>query len=116
MSNPNDRIPRLDLNIAKNITRHYLRLIYINDYDVTKDKLTKAFKKIYKNVKNIALNFVLFVFYKDGYIKRANYKTINKEEKRIIINKILNYELALREFYKPWLIIIIIRNVLKLFN
>jgi hypothetical protein len=54
-----------------------------------------------KNVKNIAFDFVLFVLYKDGYIKRANYKIINKEEKRIIINKILNYELALREFYRP---------------
>ena len=114
--NPNDYIPRLDLDIAKNITRYYLRLIYINGYDVTKDKLTKAFKKIYKNVKNIALDFVLFVPYKDGYIKRANYKTINKEEKRIIINKILDYELALREFYKPWPIAIIIRNILRLFN
>jgi hypothetical protein len=54
-----------------------------------------------KNIKNIALDFIPFVLYKDGYIKRANYKTIDKEEKRIIINKILNYKLALREFYKP---------------
>jgi hypothetical protein len=54
-----------------------------------------------KNVKNIALDFILFVPYKDGYIKRANYKTIDKEEKRIIIDKILDYKLALREFYKP---------------
>jgi ribosomal protein S8 len=54
-----------------------------------------------KNVKNIALNSILFVLYKDGYIKRANYKTINEEEKRIIIDKILDHELALREFYKP---------------
>jgi hypothetical protein len=51
---------------------------------------------MYKNVKNIALDSILFILYKDSYIKRANYKTINKEEKRIIINK-----LALREFYKP---------------
>jgi hypothetical protein len=116
MSNPNDYIPRLDLNIAKNITRHYLGLIYTNSYNITKDKLTKTFKKIYKNVKNIALDFVLFVLYKDGYIKKANYKTINKKEKRIIINKILDYELALREFYRPWPIAIIIRNILRLFN
>jgi hypothetical protein len=54
-----------------------------------------------KNVKNIALDFILFILYKDGYIKKANYKTINKEEKRIIINKILDYKLTLREFYKP---------------
>jgi hypothetical protein len=76
-------------------------LIYINGYDITKDKLTKAFKKMYKNVKNIALDFIPFILYKDSYIKRANYKTINEEEKKIIINKILNYKLALREFYKP---------------
>jgi hypothetical protein len=56
---------------------------------------------MYKNVKNITFNFILFIPYKDGYIKRANYKTINEEEKRIIINKILDHELALREFYKP---------------
>jgi hypothetical protein len=56
---------------------------------------------MYKNVKNIALDSILFILYKDSYIKRANYKTINKEEKRIIINKILDYKLALREFYKP---------------
>jgi hypothetical protein len=56
---------------------------------------------MYKNVKNIALDFIPFVLYKDSYIKRANYKTINKEEKRIIIDKILDHELALREFYKP---------------
>jgi hypothetical protein len=56
---------------------------------------------MYKNVKNIALNSIPFVLYKDGYIKRANYKTINKEEKRIIIDKILDYKLALKEFYKP---------------
>jgi hypothetical protein len=56
---------------------------------------------MYKNVKNIALDFIPFVLYKDSYIKRANYKTINKEEKRIIIDKILDYKLALREFYKP---------------
>jgi hypothetical protein len=56
---------------------------------------------MYKNVKNIALNFILFILYKDGYIKRANYRIINKEEKRIIINKILDYKLALKEFYKP---------------
>jgi hypothetical protein len=56
---------------------------------------------MYKNVKNITLNFIPFVPCKDGYIKRANYRTINKEEKRIIIDKILNYKLALREFYKP---------------
>jgi hypothetical protein len=55
---------------------------------------------MYKNVKNIALDSIPFVPYKDGYIKKANYKTINKEEKRIIIDKILNYKLALREFYK----------------
>jgi hypothetical protein len=55
---------------------------------------------MYKNVKNITLNFIPFIPYKDNYIKRANYKTIKKEEKRIIINKILNYKLALREFYK----------------
>jgi hypothetical protein len=55
---------------------------------------------MYKNVKNIALDSIPFIFYKDSYIKRANYRTINKEEKRIIINKILNHELALREFYK----------------
>jgi hypothetical protein len=54
-----------------------------------------------KNVKNITLDFILFIPYKDNYIKRANYKTINKEEKRIIIDKILDHELALREFYKP---------------
>ena len=83
MFNPNDRIPRLDLNITKNITQYYLRLIYTNSYNITKDKLIKAFKKIYKNVKNITFNFVLFVFYKDGSIKRANYKTINKKEKRL---------------------------------
>jgi hypothetical protein len=87
--------------VAKNITWHYLRLIYANGYNITKDKLTRAFKKIYKNVKNIALNFIPFIPCKDSYIKRANYKTINKEEKRIIINKILDYKLALREFYKP---------------
>jgi hypothetical protein len=91
----------LDLNIAKNITWHYPGLIYANSYNITKDKLTRAFKKMYKNVKNITLNSIPFVLYKDGYIKRANYKTINEEEKRIIINKILNYKLALREFYKP---------------
>jgi hypothetical protein len=56
---------------------------------------------MYKNVKNITFNFIPFVLYKDSYIKKANYKTINKEEKRIIINKILDHELALREFYKP---------------
>jgi hypothetical protein len=56
---------------------------------------------MYKNVKNITLDFILFIPYKDSYIKRANYKTINKEEKRIIIDKILNYKLALKEFYKP---------------
>jgi hypothetical protein len=55
---------------------------------------------MYKNVKNITFNFILFILYKDSYIKRANYKTINKEEKRIIIDKILDHELALREFYK----------------
>jgi hypothetical protein len=55
---------------------------------------------MYKNVKNIAFNFIPFIPYKDSYIKRANYKTINKEEKRIIIDKILDYKLALREFYK----------------
>jgi hypothetical protein len=55
---------------------------------------------MYKNVKNIALDFIPFIPYKDGYIKRANYKTINKEEKRIIIDKILDYELALREFHR----------------
>ena len=55
---------------------------------------------MYKNVKNITFNFIPFIPYKDGYIKRANYKTINKEEKRIIIDKILNYKLALKEFYK----------------
>jgi hypothetical protein len=54
-----------------------------------------------RNVKNIALDFILFVPCKDSYIKRANYKTIDKEEKRIIIDKILDYKLALREFYKP---------------
>jgi hypothetical protein len=54
-----------------------------------------------KNVKNIAFNSIPFIPYKDGYIKKANYKTINKEEKRIIIDKILDYKLALREFYKP---------------
>jgi hypothetical protein len=91
----------LDLNVAKNITWHYLKLIYANGYNIIKDKLIKAFKKIYKNVKNIALDSIPFVPYKDGYIKRANYKTINKEEKRIIIDKILDHELALREFYKP---------------
>jgi hypothetical protein len=53
-----------------------------------------------KNVKNIALNSIPFVPYKDSYIKRANYKTIDKEEKRIIIDKILDYKLALREFYR----------------
>ena len=106
--NPNNYIPRLNLNIAKNITQYYLRLIYTNSYNITKDKLTKTFKKIYKNIKNIALNFILFVFYKDSYIKKANYKTINKEEKRIIINKIFNYNLALKEFYKPQPITIII--------
>jgi hypothetical protein len=87
--------------VAKNITWHYLRLIYANGYNITKDKLIRAFKKIYKNVKNIALNSIPFIPCKDSYIKRANYKTINKEEKRIIINKILDYKLALREFYKP---------------
>jgi hypothetical protein len=56
---------------------------------------------MYKNVKNITLNFIPFVLYKDNYIKKANYKTINKEEKRIIIDKILDYKLALKEFYKP---------------
>jgi hypothetical protein len=56
---------------------------------------------MYKNVKNIALDFVPFVLYKDSYIKRADYRTINEEEKRIIINKILDYKLALREFYGP---------------
>jgi hypothetical protein len=56
---------------------------------------------MYKNVKIITLDFILFIPYKDSYIKRANYKTINKEEKRIIIDKILNYKLALKEFYKP---------------
>jgi hypothetical protein len=56
---------------------------------------------MYKNVKNIALNSIPFVPCKDGYIKRANYKTIDEKEKRIIINKILDYKLALREFYKP---------------
>jgi hypothetical protein len=54
-----------------------------------------------KNVKNIAFNFIPFVPCKDGYIKRANYKTINEKEKRIIIDKILDHELALKEFYKP---------------
>jgi hypothetical protein len=54
-----------------------------------------------KNVKNITLDSIPFIPYKDGYIKRANYKTINKEEKRIIIDKILNYKLVLREFYRP---------------
>jgi hypothetical protein len=49
---------------------------------------------MYKNVKNITLNSIPFIPYKDSYIKRANYKTINKKEKRIIINKILNYKLA----------------------
>jgi hypothetical protein len=83
---PNNYIPRLDLNIAKNITWHYLRLIYANGYNIIKDKLIKAFKKMYKNVKNITLDFIPFILYKDSYIKRANYKTINKEEKRIIIN------------------------------
>jgi hypothetical protein len=87
--------------VAKNITWHYLRLIYANGYNIIKDKLIKAFKKMCKNVKNIALDSIPFVPCKDSYIKRANYKTINKEEKRIIINKILNYKLALREFYKP---------------
>jgi MinD-like ATPase involved in chromosome partitioning or flagellar assembly len=87
--------------VAKNITRHYLRLIYANGYNITKDKLIKAFKKMYKNVKNITLDFIPFIPYKDSYIKRANYRTIDKEEKRIIINKILDHELALREFYKP---------------
>jgi hypothetical protein len=56
---------------------------------------------MYKNVKNIALDFIPFVPYKDSYIKRADYRTINKEEKRIIINKILDYKLALREFHGP---------------
>jgi hypothetical protein len=56
---------------------------------------------MYKNIKNIAFDSIPFIPYKDGYIKRANYKTINKEEKRIIIDKILDHELALREFYKP---------------
>jgi hypothetical protein len=55
---------------------------------------------MYKNVKNITFNFIPFVFYKDSYIKRANYKTINKEGKKIIIDKILDHELALKEFYK----------------
>ena len=73
----------------------------MNSYNITKDKLTRAFKKICRNVKNIALDSILFVPYKDGYIKRANYRTIDKEEKRIIIDKILDYKLALREFYKP---------------
>ena len=86
--------------MAKNITRHYLRLIYANGYNIIKDKLTRAFKKMYKNVKNIALDSIPFVPYKDNYIKRANYKTINKEEKRIIIDKILDHELALREFHR----------------
>jgi hypothetical protein len=54
-----------------------------------------------KNVKNIALDSIPFILYKDGYIKRANYKTINEEEKRIIIDKILDYKLALREFHRP---------------
>jgi hypothetical protein len=53
-----------------------------------------------KNVKNIALDSIPFVPCKDGYIKRANYKTMDKEEKRIIIDKILNHEPALREFYR----------------
>jgi hypothetical protein len=87
--------------MAKNITRHYLRLIYANSYNIIKDKLTRAFKKMCKNVKNIALNFIPFILYKDSYIKRANYKTINEEEKRIIINKILDHELALKEFHRP---------------
>jgi MinD-like ATPase involved in chromosome partitioning or flagellar assembly len=91
----------LDLNVAKNITQHYPRLIYANGYNITKDKLTRAFKKMCKNVKNIALDFIPFIPCKDSYIKRANYKTINKEEKRIIIDKILDYKLALKEFYKP---------------
>jgi hypothetical protein len=56
---------------------------------------------MYKNVKNIALDFIPFVPCKDSYIKRADYRTINEEEKRIIIDKILNHELALREFHKP---------------
>jgi hypothetical protein len=75
-------------------------LIYANSYNIIKDKLTRAFKKIYKNVKNITFNFIPFIPYKDNYIKKANYKTINKEEKRIIIDKILDYKLALKEFYK----------------
>jgi hypothetical protein len=54
-----------------------------------------------KNVKNIALDFIPFIPCKDSYIKRANYRTINEEEKRIIINKTLDYKLALREFHKP---------------
>jgi hypothetical protein len=56
---------------------------------------------MYKNVKNIAFNFIPFILYKDSYIKRANYRIIDKEEKRIIIDKILDYKLALKEFYKP---------------
>jgi hypothetical protein len=87
--------------VAKNITRHYLRLIYANGYNITKDKLIKAFKKMYKNVKNITLDSIPFIPCKDSYIKRANYKTIDKEEKRIIIDKILDYKLALKEFHKP---------------
>jgi hypothetical protein len=87
--------------MAKNITRHHLGSIYANGYNITKDKLTRAFKKMCKNIKNIALDSIPFIPYKDGYIKRANYKTIDKEEKRIIIDKILDYKLALREFYRP---------------
>jgi hypothetical protein len=44
---------------------------------------------MYKNVKNITLDFIPFIFYKDSYIKRVNYKTIKEKEKRIIINKSL---------------------------
>jgi hypothetical protein len=102
--------------VAKNITRHHLRLIYANGYDITKDKLTKAFKKMYRNVKNIALDSIPFVLCKDGYIKRADYRTMDEEEKRIIIDKILDHELALREFHGPWPIAIIVWNVLRSFN
>jgi hypothetical protein len=54
---------------------------------------------MYKNVKNIALDFIPFVLYKDSYIKRANYKTINKEEKRIIIDKEICTKRVWHDFY-----------------
>jgi hypothetical protein len=115
-SDPNDRIPRSDLDVAKNITRHHPGSIYANGYDITKDKLTGAFKKMCRNVKNIALDSVPFVPCKDGYIKRADYGTMDEEEKRIMIDKILDHEPALREFHGPWPIAIIVRNVLRSFN